>query len=399
MPTGPRRVRDYAAEVGLEIDQALVTLWDAGLVQVNGPESVIPKRHLALVERALNLPSRAELQTATYWQDHLQMNRGELESTLRQMGLHLSPSARKVPKNAIRKLRHLLPPVPVPAQSAAEAGGTEPPLVWETIGRECDLHPIVRDDVVAIHSLLEQDFANSPDPIEPRGVRDEALLDSALARPFTAFGDRRKYPSLPMAASALFHSLIHNHPFHNGNKRTALVTLLVYLDRHGDVLDCSQTDLFKQTLLTAQHRVVDRSWHELPDREVLENARWINVHSRHLDRSERPMKWLRLKQRLRTFDCQWTPAPGGGTAVNIERHINVNYSRWGRVRPTTEVLRVQVRCPGDGADASPQTIRTIRHALRLDNDHGVDSASFYRGDSIDVFVAEYRQVLRRLARL
>ncbi len=399
MPTGPRRVRDYAAGAGLEIDEALVTLWDAGLVRLSGPESVVPKRHLALVERALNLPSRAELQTASYWQDHLEMSRDDLTITLRQMGLHLSPSARKVPRNAIRKLRHLLPPASVPVESAAEAGVAEPPLVWETIGRECDLHPIVRDDVIDIHSLLEEDFADSSDPIAPRGVRDEAMLESALARPLTALGDRRKYPSLPMSAAALFHSLIHNHPFHNGNKRTALVTLIVYLDRHGDVLDCSQDDLFKQTLLTAQHRIVDRSWHDLPDREVLKNARWIYDHSRHLDRSERPMKWLRLKQRLRTFDCQWTPAPGGGTAINIERKITVTYSRLRRVWPKTEELRVQVRCPGDGADASPRTIRTIRHALRLDNDHGVDSAAFYRGDGIDLFIAEYRQVLRRLAKL
>jgi death-on-curing family protein len=267
------------------------------------------------------------------------------------------------------------------------------------VGRECEIAPLSYADVVSIHEVLERDFANSPDPIEPRGIRDERLLESALNRPLTELGTVRKYPSLSMSASALFHSLIHNHAFYNGNKRTALVSLLVLLDRNGSVLDSTQDELFKLTVLTAQHRTVARSSSDLADREVLENARWIQAHSRALDFRERPLKWLRLKQRLSDFGASYSSAPGGGRALNIERDVTYSHSGWRGVRKRTRTLRTQVSCPGDGSEAGSDTIHKIRHDLELDNAHGVDSASFYQGDNVDLFISQYRRVLRRLATL
>jgi len=71
------------------------------------------------------------------------------------------------------------------------------------------------------------------DPISPSGPRDETLLHSALGRPRTSLGSKEKYTHIAEKAAALLHSLIMNHPFHNGNKRTALVSMLVFLDKNG----------------------------------------------------------------------------------------------------------------------------------------------------------------------
>lgn len=396
----PKRVRDYASQAGLDVDDALVTLWDAGLTQLAGPESVVAKGQLPTLERALNLPTRAELQTVEYWQDHLGMSRDELTGLLSDLTLTLSPNARRIPKNGVRKLRHLLPPPP-PQTLEPEPSATTlaPAFVWEAVGRECDVVFLQRDEVGAIHEVLEQDFANTADPIEPRGVRDENLLESAIMRPQTQLGGICKYPTVPMAASALFHSLIHDHAFYNGNKRTAVVALLVLCDRNGVVLTCTEDELFRQTVLTAQHRVVDGFANDLSDREVLENARWLQAHSRPVDHAERPLKWLRLKRRLADLGCKYIPPSGGGTALNIERDITVPRRSWfgSGTEPTT--LRCQVRCPNDGADASPETIHKIRHDLQLDAIHGVDSAAFYQGAMIDSFVSQYSRLLRRLATL
>jgi death-on-curing family protein len=63
----------------------------------------------------------------------------------------------------------------------------------------------------------------------PGGVRDGGLLESAVARPFhSAFGEDA-YPTTFEKAAALFHSLIANHPFQDGNKRTAVLALNHFL--------------------------------------------------------------------------------------------------------------------------------------------------------------------------
>jgi len=55
------------------------------------------------------------------------------------------------------------------------------------------------------------------------GVRDLGLLESAIHRPAASFGGEDLYPSLYDKSAALVHSLINNHPFTDGNKRTGYV--------------------------------------------------------------------------------------------------------------------------------------------------------------------------------
>ena len=69
-----------------------------------------------------------------------------------------------------------------------------------------------------------------------------SLLSSACARPHVALGSTEKYPTVFSKAAALFHSLTKNHAFHNGNKRTALVTLLSMLQRNDYYLDRPVSD-------------------------------------------------------------------------------------------------------------------------------------------------------------
>ncbi|MES2268903.1 MAG: type II toxin-antitoxin system death-on-curing family toxin [Bacteroidota bacterium] len=80
---------------------------------------------------------------------------------------------------------------------------------------------------VRVHDRLIEDFGGS------KGVRDERLLKSALNRPFATFDGIDLYPSAIEKATALFESLIINHPFMDGNKRIAytLMEILLRLGR------------------------------------------------------------------------------------------------------------------------------------------------------------------------
>lgn len=84
------------------------------------------------------------------------------------------------------------------------------------------------------------------------GVRDESLLESALARPqqLFAYGDPR--PDLADLAASLAFGLARNHPFVDGNKRTAHVCYRVFLAINDCLLDASGEEKYLHMLALAE---------------------------------------------------------------------------------------------------------------------------------------------------
>jgi death-on-curing protein len=65
------------------------------------------------------------------------------------------------------------------------------------------------------------------------GIRDLGLLESALAQPRMTFGGTDLYPTVVEKAASLGYSLINNHPFVDGNKRTGHAAMEVFLMLNG----------------------------------------------------------------------------------------------------------------------------------------------------------------------
>ncbi len=82
---------------------------------------------------------------------------------------------------------------------------------------------IIIDEVFELHEKSILDYGGS------RGLRDIGLLQSALARPFQTFGGEDLYPTIFEKAAALGESLIVNHPFIDGNKRTGMLCMTALL--------------------------------------------------------------------------------------------------------------------------------------------------------------------------
>jgi death on curing protein len=90
---------------------------------------------------------------------------------------------------------------------------------------------ISTDEVLAIHANLIRRYGGLS------GVRDRGLLESALARPFQSFNGEDLYPSLEQKAAAILESIVKNHPFIDGNKRTGYVLMrLLLLEFQKDIL-------------------------------------------------------------------------------------------------------------------------------------------------------------------
>jgi death-on-curing protein len=76
----------------------------------------------------------------------------------------------------------------------------------------------------------------------PEGVRDLGLLDSALARPKNLFAYSEEPPSLAQLAAAYAKGIVANHPFVDGNKRTALIVSVTFLRLNGLQLTAPKED-------------------------------------------------------------------------------------------------------------------------------------------------------------
>ena len=198
------------------------------------------------------------------------------------------------------------------------------------------------------------------------------------------------------------HSLIHNHPFHNGNKRTALVSTLVFLDQNGLLLTCSDEQLFKFIVTVAQHSLIpstpSRPVDRLPDREVQEIAQWIRNNSRVTESGERPLPFRRIRKILTRYGCAISHVKG--YYVDISRTIEARTGVLG-IRSRQTILSTKIAYNDEGREVSKDTIAKIRRDLMLDDLHGYDSASFYDNapECADEFIAKYRKILRRLAQL
>jgi len=124
-----------------------------------------------------------------------------------------------------------------------------------------------------IFLTLEQVLVIHEDQIEryggSHGVRNLALLESAIFRPQSTFGGKDLYVTLFDKASSLLHSILLNHPFIDGNKRTAVVSTITFLELNGYLLQISQKGLVQFALNVENKKIT-----------VEKIATWLKDHSK-----------------------------------------------------------------------------------------------------------------------
>jgi death-on-curing protein len=91
------------------------------------------------------------------------------------------------------------------------------------------------------------------------GVRDQGLLESAVYRPQASFGGEDLYPDLFSKAAALGHSIIKNHPFVDGNKRTGFEAMRLMLRLNGYDIQASLNAKFDFVLAIAEGNLKEQA--------------------------------------------------------------------------------------------------------------------------------------------
>lgn len=92
--------------------------------------------------------------------------------------------------------------------------------------------------VLGIHSVLIKRYGGH------QGVRDKGLLKSAIARPYQTFDGQDLYPTSLEKAAAIIESILINHPFMDGNKRTGYVLMRILLLDDGKDVRAGENDKY-----------------------------------------------------------------------------------------------------------------------------------------------------------
>ena len=118
-----------------------------------------------------------------------------------------------------------------------------------------------RTDCLAIHEMMLAQHGGLA------GVRDEGLLESALARPKNRFA--YKSPKLWKLAASYAAGIIRNHPFLDGNKRTGFMLAATFLELNGLVFTASEESVVEKTLALAASELKEAGY-----------AAWLKANSR-----------------------------------------------------------------------------------------------------------------------
>jgi death-on-curing protein len=120
---------------------------------------------------------------------------------------------------------------------------------------------LTRDDALAAHEMMLAQHGGL------EGVRDEGLLESALAKPQNkyAYGS----PSISEMAASYAAGIILNHPFLDGNKRTGFLVAAAFLELNGYEFFADEAEVVERTLALAAHAISEEAY-----------ANWLSQKSR-----------------------------------------------------------------------------------------------------------------------
>ena len=248
-------------------------------------------------------------------------------------------------------------------------------------------------EVLRAHFLIAEFFADEKKGLGGVGPRDKEghLLHSALSRQFTEFGGVRKWDDeFHIAATALF-GLLKNHPFHDGNKRTALLSVLHLLEKQGRRTEEKKIKWENLVVAVAdnRHRSNDLYRHirsnaaDAPDADVAYIASRLRMMTRRRERTDHSLTYRQMNRLLRSHQF----------VMRTPRNNQIGIFRIGERQALGHV-----GFPGMSREVARGDLKKIRGICGLSENDGWDSKAFFNGaEGMDFLLSEYAEPLRRLA--
>lgn len=233
------------------------------------------------------------------------------------------------------------------------------------------------EDVLDAHYLICNHFLKLGEGIAGFGPKDFGLLSSAVSRQLTSAGGSFVYDDFWDIASSLIFGLINDHPFHDGNKRTAFLSSVFFMMEHGFTPSVDITAVEDFTVEIADFKRANGR-----NMEVGEiSPRFKSMFRRQDNRMSYLVTFNELQILLKAHGCSISNPSGNFINVYVgdQRVSRIGFPGW-----TKEVSR--------------NDISIIRKSTGLLPENGVDAQVFFKGaDPLSVLIGAYEEPLRRLA--
>ncbi|ACB24740.1 death-on-curing family protein [Methylobacterium radiotolerans JCM 2831] len=252
------------------------------------------------------------------------------------------------------------------------------------VGELVEPMDVLRSHYVVVDFCLSEGIGEGVGGIGPRSFD---LLISAVDRQFVSFGSQLKWSTPHEKISTLVYGLVKNHPFHDTNKRTALIVLLYAFYKFNTYVVAEKSEVEDALVYLAED-----SLHLLDGYEDFENqedapirffAEYLRKNTRHIDKKQYLITYRELDRRLRSH---------GFAVVDPDR----NYADIIDLKSGNRICKIGF--PGWSRQMGKGDIRKVLDACELTPENGVDAqVFFFDADPVFAFASEYRAQISSLA--
>ena len=222
-------------------------------------------------------------------------------------------------------------------------------------------------DVLRAHFLLVDYFLKEGEGVGGVGPRDLGLLHSAVSRQIVSFAGKRKWSDEIDLCATLYYGLIKNHPFYDCNKRTALLTILYFLQQVGRTPDAQQRDFENLTVRVAEGRLSQypafKRFAKFDDSEVLFISNFLRRNTRVIDKQHYVITYNQLKGILSRYGFKLSH-PHNNQIDVVKDVVKTRGLFFKRTETVTERI-TQIGFPGWKAEVGRAAIKRVREATKL----------------------------------
>lgn len=255
-------------------------------------------------------------------------------------------------------------------------------------------------DVMKAHYFLSDFFLAEGESVR-FGILNYGLLSSAVNRQRVSFGNQEKWITPFQKIATLIYGLTKNHAFNDGNKRTALLVMLLALKEMKRQVKCSKKDFEALMVRIAANKLNEYNNFKRfckkanpSDAEVLFIADFIQHKTRKTDTEFHSLTYADLNRKLRVYDV-WLDNPQGNV-INVYKKKSTK--RFFGLHSKSQDERIlQIGFKGWKCQVFPKALKSVLQAADLTAQNGIDSRVFYYGEEPEYkLIEEYYSVLKRL---
>ena len=260
------------------------------------------------------------------------------------------------------------------------------------------------EDVLDVHFCIADFFKRDGYGMGGVGIKDLNTFVSTVERQFAGFDGHDVYETDYEKIATLMYGIIKNHPFHDGNKRSAFLCALLLLHKKGRAISIGEKefeDLMVEIANDELHRksalkkLIKRNQ---PNPEIRFLGRYLEKNSRKTSKLRKMLKFRELRSIIvaNGFDFK-NPHKGTIDLIKTEERRTPRF--WLRDRiENKEMVLATIAYHGEGVDVPDGTLKLVRQKCGLTDQDGFDGEVLLR-DAEPTFqlINSYRTALQSLA--